>query len=153
MSAMTDDRPPVSTADLLLHFDGGCTRNPGGTMTYGFHLDTTDGRCLANGRGRVDGYVEAERTNNTAEFHGLLNGLAAVVSNAKPGQTVEVRGDSQLVVNVASGEWSAKKPHLAKLAVDVRGVVDNLRRMGVSVSFAWVERRFNKRADQLAASA
>lgn len=141
------------TADLLLHFDGGCSPNPGGVMTYGFHLEEADGHSVGDGYGRVDGHPTDERTNNTAEFHALLNGLAAVAVHAKTGHTVEVRGDSRLVINIALGLWNARKPHLAKLARDVRGVLENFRQGGITVSLVWVDRKHNRRADALAASA
>lgn len=136
--------------DWVLHFDGGVTVNPGGVMTYGFHLDTADGDRLAEGGGKVPGFAPDTRTNNTAELYALLMGLrAALAVQAEPPATLRVFGDSRLAVNAATGRYRMQKPHLRELAELVWEELAAVRRAGVAVEVEWVPRAENARADAL----
>src|SRR6185437_14243705 len=63
-----------------------------------------------------------------------------------PGADVEVRMDSKLVVEQMSGRWQIKDPNLRKLAATARQAMGGLGR----VSYTWVPRARNTRADKLA---
>ncbi len=84
-------------------------------------------------------------TNNVAEYSGLVAGLRAAADLA-PGADVEVRMDSKLVVEQMTGRWQIKDPNLRSLA---RSAQDEARRLG-RVSYTWVPRARNTRADRLA---
>ena len=61
-------RTQTKARRLTLHFDGGCAVNPGGRMTFGWHVDDDEsGERVAEWGGVVYGYPTEERTNNTAE--------------------------------------------------------------------------------------
>lgn len=134
----------------VLHFDGGCSPNPGGLMTFGWHLDTEAGRPVARGRGRLPEADGTLRTNNVAEMRALLKGLRWVNAAKRPIDQLIVQGDSQIAVFIASREWKARKPHLKKIAREIWAEVRNFQK---DVVFQWVPRRMNQKADNLARAA
>lgn len=135
----------------ILHFDGGIHPNPGGVPRFGFHLDSEDGDPIAHGSGRVADCEECERTNNSAELFALLFALrAALAAEFETPDEILVRGDSKLVIQAASGRWQLKAPHLRRLTALILAEVDAIRRHGVRVSFKWVPRKKNAKADALA---
>src|SRR5262249_29403331 len=88
----------------LLYTDGGARGNPG-PAAYGFVLEADDGTVLA-----AVGEAIGEATNNTAEYRGLIAGLARAAELAVP--EVEVRSDSELLVKQMRGEYRVKNPNL-----------------------------------------
>ena len=84
-------------------------------------------------------------TNNVAEYRGLIAGLREAARIA-PGAAVEVRMDSKLVVEQMSGRWRIKHPDLLPLARAAREAASALG----PVSYVWVPRERNYRADKLA---
>ena len=138
----------------ILHFDGGCWPNPGGVPRYGWHLDAGNGDRIAEGAGEVDGCEPAERTNNTAEFCGLLAGLrGALAADHETPAALHVLGDSRLALGAGAGRFRMQKPHLKLLAAQIHHEVAAVRAAGVRVEFHWVPRRKNARADALAGEA
>jgi probable phosphoglycerate mutase len=83
-------------------------------------------------------------TNNVAEYQGLIAGLTAARELGATG--VEVRMDSELVVEQMSGRWKVTHPALRPLAAEAAVLV---RELG-PVRFGWVPRSRNARADALA---
>lgn len=143
--------PDPDAVDLVMHFDGGCSVNPGGQMTYGFHIDAADGRRVAEGGGPIPGYPDHERTNNTAEFTALLMGLewVAVVRFIRIG-TLTVYGDSRLAVEGVAGRMKVTRPHLVTLRDDCQAAARRVR--AERVVFEWVPRERNHTADRIAAT-
>lgn len=90
-------------------------------------------------------------TNNQAEWHAAIAALewAATTSH----QRIELRMDSQLVVNQLEGRWRVKTPGLRPLAERGWALLDGLRRAGCVVRVQWVPRERNHVADALAARA
>jgi ribonuclease HI len=139
----------VTSLDLVLHFDGSCDPNPGGIPSYGWHLDTVEGERVAQGSGALTYLPVEQRTNNTAEFAALRAGLTWIAAlQFVPVDRLVVVGDSQLVVQVISGKWKAKKPHLWELAADCRHLIEQLDVGHFEIK--WVRREFNAEADRLA---
>lgn len=124
---------------LCIESDGGSRGNPGiagsGTVIY----DGARQKIL-----KEMAYVVGKATNNVAEYHSVINGLRAA---KEMGATeVEVYMDSKLVVEQMSGRWKIKHPDMAALAKEAQGLV---REIG-QVSFQWIPRKDNARADALA---
>jgi probable phosphoglycerate mutase len=97
------------------------------------------------------GHVAAEvsealgiQTNNVAEYRGLIAGLEKALELGA--REVEVRMDSELLVNQATGRYRVKHPGLIPLAQRAA----ELRRSFDNVTFKHVRRQFNKHADALA---
>lgn len=83
-------------------------------------------------------------TNNEAEYEALIKLLE--ISHQQQLKTLQVFGDSQLIVRQISGEYSVKKPALRKLLKRVQ----MLMRAFDDVEIAWISRDENERADTLA---
>ncbi|HJQ41871.1 MAG TPA: bifunctional RNase H/acid phosphatase [Jatrophihabitantaceae bacterium] len=124
---------------VVVEADGGSRGNPGAAGYGAVVLDATTGEVLAE-RSEAIGIA----TNNVAEYSGLIAGLTA--ADELGARVVAVRMDSKLVVEQMSGRWQVKNSalrDLARVAVDLRGRFDE-------VTFQWVPREQNKRADRLA---
>jgi ribonuclease HI len=124
---------------LIVEADGGSRGNPGPAGYGAVVLDPGTHEVLAE---RAAGL--GVTTNNVAEYRGLIAGLRAA---QELGATdVEVRMDSKLVVEQMSGRWKVKHPAMQPLAREAAGLVREIGR----VSFDWVPRERNRRADALA---
>ncbi|MEQ3552393.1 bifunctional RNase H/acid phosphatase [Pseudonocardia nematodicida] len=124
---------------LVVEADGGSRGNPGPAGYGAAVLDAAGRQVLAE---VYDGL--GTTTNNVAEYRGLLAGLAAAL---ELGATeVEVRMDSKLVVEQMSGRWKIKHAALREIADDARALAGRLD----AVSYTWIPRAENSRADKLA---
>ena len=111
-------------ADYLLVFDGGSLGNPGtGYGSFAIFAGGRPGQVQ-----RVD--FPDPMTNNEAEYETLLAALRHLAEQLGPRAAaagLEVRGDSQLVIQQVLGEWKAKDDRMRHLRDDVRAA---LRRFG-----------------------
>jgi len=96
-------------ADYTIIFDGGSQGNPGpGYGSYMLRREQDGKRRLV----RLD--FGRQMTSNEAEYEALISGLQGLIERIEladqaPGDfTVEVRGDSNLVLNQVQGVWKAK---------------------------------------------
>lgn len=121
--------------------DGGSRGNPG-PAAYGSAL-LHDGVLVAD-RGETIGVA----TNNVAEYRGLIGALELAREHA-PGEPLEVRMDSKLVIEQMAGRWKIKHPDMKPLAMQAQAI---LRDLG-PVTWTWVPRARNARADSLANAA
>jgi probable phosphoglycerate mutase len=119
--------------------DGGSRGNPG-PAGYGAVVLSADGTDVLAERSEFLGIT----TNNVAEYRGLIAGLGA--ARELGAREVEVRMDSKLVIEQMSGRWQVKHPALRPLAREALA----LREAFEAVSFTWVPRAQNTRADRLA---
>ena len=120
-----------------LYTDGGARGNPG-PAAYGFVLEADDGTVLA-----AEGEAIGEATNNTAEYRGLIAGLARAAGLSVP--EVEVRSDSELLVKQMRGEYRVKNENLRALSLEAARLA---RRIG-KVTYVHVRREKNELADRL----
>ena len=128
------------TRRLVVEADGGSRGNPARPGTGRWSPTRRPARCWPSCT-----TASGTTTNNVAEYSGLVAGLRAAGELA-PGADVEVRMDSKLVVEQMSGRWKIKDPNLRKLAASARQAAGRLGR----VSYTWVPRARNTRADRLA---
>jgi probable phosphoglycerate mutase len=125
---------------LVVEADGGSRGNPGLAGYGALVSDGQTGEVLAE---VCDSLGTA--TNNVAEYSGLVAGLRKAGEIA-PGADVQVRMDSKLVVEQMSGRWQIKDPGLRTLAAAAREASGRLGK----VTYTWVPRARNTRADRLA---
>lgn len=129
--------------NVVVEADGGARGNPGPAGYGALVVDAATDAVLAE---RAAGIGTA--TNNVAEYRGLIAGLEAALElgagSAEMG--VEVRMDSKLVVEQMSGRWQVKHASMQPLAAQARELVAKLG----TVTFTWVPRAANVRADALA---
>jgi ribonuclease HI len=120
-----------------LYFDGCSKGNPGpaGAGSVLYNTDDTE----------IDTYVEhlGQRTNNYAEYNGLIGGLRLAIAHKIA--HLSVFGDSMLVVKQMRGEWRVKTPALIPLHKEACA----LAKQFTSVTYAHVYRDHNARADEL----
>ena len=118
-----------------LYADGGSRGNPG---------PAASGAVLYDDRGEVleeIGTFLGVTTNNVAEWTALLEGLRAAL--ARGVDDIDVRLDSELVVNQLSGAYRVKHPRLIPLYTEAKAL---LRRFG-KADIRHVRRSQNKAAD------
>ncbi|MEU3251752.1 bifunctional RNase H/acid phosphatase [Streptomyces sp. NPDC006997] len=127
--------------EFIVEADGGSRGNPGPAGYGALVLDAATGETLAEAAEYL-----GTATNNVAEYRGLLAGLrAARALDPTDTATVHVRMDSKLVVEQMSGRWKIKHPDLKPLATEAARVFPPGR-----VTYEWIPRERNKRADRLA---
>ena len=127
------------TRSLIVEADGGSRGNPGIAAGGALVIDGETGEVLAE----LGVYVGVA-TNNVAEYRGMLEGLRRAY-DLDPGASVHVRMDSKLVVEQMTGRWRIKHPDMQHLAREAREVIGQRH-----VTFEWIPRAENSRADALA---
>ncbi|UPV99359.1 ribonuclease HI family protein [Halorussus gelatinilyticus] len=120
-----------------LYFDGASRGNPG-PASVGWVVVTSDG-IAAEGSGTI-----GRATNNQAEYEALIRVLRAARDYGF--DTVEVKGDSQLIVKQVTGAWNTNDPELRERRVTVRELLTEFDDWELS----HVPREINERADKLA---
>lgn len=128
--------------NVVVEADGGSRGNPGPAGYGAVVLDPDTGEVLAERNESI-----GTATNNVAEYGGLIAGLRA--ARELGADHVAVRMDSRLVVEQMKGNWQVKNEGLRPLA---REAVQ-LRQSFAEISFEWIPRELNKRADALANAA
>lgn len=140
----------------ILHFDGLCEpQNPSGVMGCGWTLQT-DKEFLSDGF-----YFPAQpaNTNNIAEYCAAgcgLKRLVRVLTEIGPWgcDGIEVRGDSQLVINQITGKWGSKTEHLTKLRDRCLELIAEIKKLsGHNPKMVWIGREENGAADNLSREA
>jgi len=120
-----------------VYFDGAARGNPG-PAAIGWVIVTSEG-IVTEGNRRI-----GEATNNQAEYEALIGALE--VARDYGFDTVELRGDSELIVRQVTGEYDTNDPELRERRVTVR----ELLRSFEDWSITHVPREINERADELA---
>jgi len=132
---------------LILYCDGSVEPfNPGGVATYGVS-------AVENGK-EVDTIAEflAEGpgvTNNQTEYLAINRAVQLAIWHYRLQEPIEIRSDSQLAIRQLRGEYQVNAPLLRPLWEEIRELVKELR----TVTFTWIPRLQNRRADFLARKA
>lgn len=118
------------------YFDGASRGNPG---------DAGAGALLVDAEGGIVWETASflgKKTNNEAEYRAAI--LLLKAAKARGVKELTVYGDSKLVVSQLSKLWKINLPHLRELAREAWSVSE-----GMSVTYVWIPREKNKRADEL----
>jgi ribonuclease HI len=124
---------------LIIEADGGSRGNPGRAGSGTLVIDERTGEILAE-----IGVYLGVATNNVAEYRGMVEGIRRALE-IDPTAALHVRMDSQLVVEQMSGRWKIKHPDMRELATEARDLIGHR-----SVTFEWIPRAENARADAIA---
>jgi probable phosphoglycerate mutase len=127
------------TGRLLVEADGGSRGNPGIAAGGAVVIDPETGDVLTE----LGVYVGIA-SNNVAEYNGMIAGIEAALERDAEA-SVHVRLDSKLVVEQMTGRWKVKHPDMQVLARRAQQLI-----AGRTVTFEWVPRLSNKRADAAA---
>ena len=125
---------------LIVEADGGSRGNPGIAAGGAVVVDESTGVLIA----QIGVYV-GHATNNVAEYSGMLAGVKFAVEHSTDDVDILVRMDSKLVVEQMSGRWKIKHPDMAVLAAEAKSIIGHR-----AVTFVWVPRLDNARADAMA---
>ena len=121
--------------DYLIIFDGG-SRNNGSPNSEGY------GSYQLSVTGKQDTkrlQFPAGTTSNEAEYKSLITALEDLIgriqrANRPVGEfTLEIRGDSALVINQVQGTWQTKKGHLRPLRDRAQAIIALFK----EVEFVW----------------
>ena len=136
--AVSGDLPPLPEGWVLAHCDGGARGNPG-PAGFGAVIVDASGTPLAE-LSEFLGF----RTNNFAEYSGLLAVLAWALENNH--RNLRVVSDSELMVKQIQGKYKVNSPDLKPLHEEARRRITRLE--GFQIHHAL--RHKNKVADSLA---
>jgi ribonuclease HI len=110
--------------EYILVFDGGSKGNPG--LSYGSFRIQAKGRKPA----RPVRLNFGHGTNNEAEYKALIAGLEALIAEIEAEGSdpavclIDVRGDSQLVLNQLRGDWKVKNLRMRDLWDEADALLD-----------------------------
>jgi ribonuclease HI len=127
----------VSGTSAIANVDGGSRGNPG-PAGYGVRIECADGTVI-----ELKAFL-GTRTNNVAEYNGLLAALRWADNHGVT--SLEIRSDSELLVKQMRGEYRVKNPGLLPLYEEARDLAQRIGR----VTFEHVRRELNQDADRLA---
>ncbi len=130
---------------ILINTDGGARGNPG-PSAIGVVIKTENGQVLAELSRNI-----GQTTNNIAEYSAVISALEWLSENKKQitnnkEQMIKFYLDSTLVVNQLNGLFKVKDSHLRELLLQVRQLEQEV---GGSISYAYIPREKNQRADYL----
>jgi ribonuclease HI len=124
---------------LVIYTDGCSKGNPGpaaiGVAVYGDEQQTPI-LMISNKIGVT--------TNNQAEYQALIKALEYAVSSKAI--EVEVRSDSELIVNQMNGSYRVKNPDLKPLHTEAKRLAGLIEKFGIMS----IPREHNRQADKLA---
>ncbi len=126
------------TLSVLINIDGGARGNPGPAGAGVIIKTADDGTVIFEG-----GFFLGKATNNVAEYHGLLEGLAA--ADKLQADVVEVLSDSELMVRQMNGQYRVKNAGLKPLYERACRLRDKFS----SFTIRHIPREQNKAADKL----
>lgn len=121
---------------MSIYFDG-CSKGNPGPAGCGWVVQGPE-------RTREGSKKLGHMTNNEAEYHGLVQALkVAKEDNIKD---IIVHGDSKLVIEHMNGTWKVKATNLKQLYNEAKELSSSF----ASITFKWIPRTLNIRADELA---
>jgi probable phosphoglycerate mutase len=129
---------PEKTDWISAHCDGGARGNPG-PAGYGALIQDSNGMVIAE----LSEFLGI-RTNNFAEYSGLLGCLQFALDNHHP--RLRVVSDSELMVKQIQGKYQVKSPDLKPLYEEAKRRIAKLEKFEISHAL----RHKNKDADRLA---
>src|ERR1700753_514681 len=124
--------------EIVAYCDGGSRGNPG-PAGFGVYIQDSAGKVLAE----LSQFL-GKRTNNFAEYSGLLAALEFTVSNGY--RSLRVISDSELMVKQMKGQYRVNSPEL-------RPMYDEAKRRVAQVDHFQIQhvlREKNRHADRLA---
>ncbi len=128
-------------------FDGCCEPiNPGGTASYGVVI--LRGKEVIHKASEIFYPIkghERETSNNVAEYSGFRHILQWLIAQGLNAEPIEVRGDSNLVIQQMFGYWRIKQGFYVPIAKECRQLLMQFPH----IRGAWIPRAQNSLADEL----
>lgn len=127
------------TVRVLIEADGGSRGNPGPAGSGAVLVDFDSGAVLAE----IALFIGVA-TNNVAEYRAVLAAIE-LANEIAPDAKLLVRMDSKLVVEQMSGRWKIKHEGMQDLSAQMNRAIGSR-----DVTFEWIPREQNSKADSLA---
>jgi probable phosphoglycerate mutase len=124
---------------VIIEADGGSRGNPGPAGSGAVLIDSETGSVLAE----IAMFIGVA-TNNVAEYRAVLAAVD-VANEIVPDAELLVRMDSKLVVEQMSGRWKVKNEGMQDLFQSMQQSIGDRK-----ISFEWIPREQNGKADALA---
>ena len=124
---------------VVIEADGGSRGNPGPAGSGAVLIDSETGSVLAE----IAMFIGVA-TNNVAEYRAVLAAVE-VANEIAPDAELLVRMDSKLVVEQMSGRWKVKNEGMQDLFQSMQKSIGSRK-----ISFEWIPREQNGKADALA---
>lgn len=124
---------------VIIEADGGSRGNPGPAGSGAVLIDSETGSVLAE----IAMFIGVA-TNNVAEYRAVLAAVD-VANEIVPEAELLVRMDSKLVVEQMSGRWKVKNEGMQDLFQSMQQSIGDRK-----ISFEWIPREQNGKADALA---
>jgi probable phosphoglycerate mutase len=124
---------------VIIEADGGSRGNPGPAGSGAVLIDSQTGSVLAE----IAMFIGVA-TNNVAEYRAVLAAVD-VANEIAPDAELLVRMDSKLVVEQMSGRWKVKNEGMQDLFQSMQQSIGTRK-----ISFEWIPREQNGKADALA---
>jgi ribonuclease HI len=105
----------------------------------------SSGRIIYSDYGVAGEPFSEDSTNNVAEYTALVKALQWLLENNLGGAKVEIKSDSQLIVNQLRGDYKVK----AKRIISLYKQVLLLKSKFQDIQIRWVPREKNREADRL----
>lgn len=118
--------------------------NPGGIACYAF-LIKNKGKIIYSDSGLAGEPFSNDSTNNVAEYVALVRALEWLIQSNLQSEKIEIRSDSQLVVNQLTGNYKVR----AKRIIPLYTKVMQLKSVFHEVQIQWIPREKNTEADIL----
>lgn len=133
---------------IKVYFDGSCTPNPGGVISYGAVIIRHE-EIIYEISKKVN-IPEKYSSNNTAEYCGCIAAMKYLVAKDYNHEEIYFFGDSALVINQLLGKWEIKEGRYTEYAEIARDIANN---HFSNLMFEWIPREQNTKADLLARKA
>ena len=127
------------TKRVIIEADGGSRGNPGPAGSGAVLIDHETGSILAE----IALFIGVA-TNNVAEYRAVLAAVE-LANEIVPEAELRVRMDSKLVVEQMSGRWKIKNEGMQELSTQMAAAIGSR-----VISFEWIPREQNTKADALA---
>jgi ribonuclease HI len=130
--------------NIIIYTDGGSRGNPGkaaiGVVIF------EEGGLPREALAKWGEYLGDGLTNNEAEYRAVLAAFKKLREIVNPAETeVEVRSDSELLVNQMSGRYKIKNENIRSFVVSINRLMEGF----ANVSYVAIPREQNKEADKL----
>ena len=127
--------------NIIIYTDGGSRGNPG-KAAIGVVVLEEGGSVLQ----KFGEYLGDGLTNNEAEYRAVLAAFKKLHELIHPAETaVEVRSDSELLVNQMSGRYKIKNENIRSFVVSINRLTEDFAK----VMYIAIPREQNKEADKL----
>lgn len=135
---------------INLYFDGSCApRNPNGNLGYGFVISDANKDSIIEGWGYRIRQSGEDTSNNQAEWIALGIGLRVLLESGIEYRNLWIKGDSNHVINQASGNWKIKGEGIYKKdALEVLSEIIE-KYIPENTKYSYIPRHLNSRCDDL----